>query len=152
MGYASIMVKGRNYLTCAVCRQPLTRGYGVCYLVDEPGNTPPAPESKQSLCGPHFRAQYMETYGMKPKGKTPDCLLQVEDIVSFEEELDALQDSQRGAPIDKLMGLGPTLLEQALDSARNGNWAESVMEAYVRMQTEPKFEMEPPITEDGDII
>ncbi len=150
MTYRRTKVKGRSYLMCAVCQRPLMKGYKVCYLVNEPGNTPPDPKSKQSLCGPHYIEQFVATYGFEPEGAIPDNLLQVENVVSFEDELYSLSEFQRGSGVGALMDLNPAVLEQALDAAKAGDWAESVMAVYVRMQTEQDLDLNEPITMPTD--
>lgn len=150
MPYQRVQVEGRSYLSCVVCRRPLTKGYRVCYLVGTPGNTPPNPQSKQALCGPHYIEQFVKTYGFKPEGAIPDNLLQVENVVSLQEELTALTEFQRGSGVGGLMDLDPFLLEQALMAAKSSEWGESVMSAYTRMQTEQDLDINEPITMDTD--
>ena len=151
MPYQRVQVKGRSYLSCVVCRRPLTKGYRVCYLVGTPGNTPPNPQSKQALCGPHYIEQFVTTYGFDPEGAIPDGLLQVESVVSLQEELVVLTEFQRGSGVGALMDLDPFLLEQALTAATASEWGESVMAAYVRMQTEQELDINEPITMDTDV-
>ncbi len=140
VGYERVTVGDRSYLICAVCQQPLVKGYGVCYAVPENGE-PIHEQARQALCGPHYREQYVKTYGFEPKGRIPDNTLTARDVVSLEVELIALEDSQRGASVDSLLAWTPERLSGALETARGSEWVESVASARVRLDTEPRVEM-----------
>ena len=145
--YDYVEVHGRSYLICAVCLQPLTKGYSPCRLVKPVGEPAPHPKTKQALCRKDYWEQWVMEYGEhEPLPDIPDNVLVIADIPSLREELLAL-DPMRLGNLGVLTG-NTYLLERALQAAKNGDWVESVDAAYNRLSEKtkaPDVEMSAPI-------
>lgn len=134
-----ISVRGRSYRVCSVCCRPLTRGYGVCFPVGDP---PPEPGLgvQQGLCRDHYLEQRIMKYPNDPLPVIPDNLLSLDSVKDLMEEIAALTPRQCGALVTVGADLG--LLDRAVQSAKEGNWVESVQAAYDRLSGEKAPEVE----------
>ncbi len=145
--YDYVEVHGRSYLTCAVCLQPLTKGYSPCRLVKPVGEPDPHPNAKQALCRKDYWEQWAVEYGNNvPLPDIPDNVLAIADIPSLREELLALDPARLG-DLGVLTG-NTHLLERALQAAKNSDWVESVDGAFSRLSEKakaPDVEMSAPL-------
>ena len=134
MAAERVSINGISYLVCAQCRRALTHGYSPCYRVPEPGNVAPDPW-KQALCGPDYRAQYRLTY---PGASEPA----VDDGYALElpEPIPYRTATQKSTQITTDLGRW----EQALQIARESHGAETVLEAYNRLNARPDIEVTGP--------
>ena len=129
--YSRTVVQGRSYLDCEICSRPLAKGFGVCYLVKREGGPNIDPKAKQALCGPHYQEQFKQVYPDATVPNVPNGYLKVEDVQPLWDEVQALSPDRLGAlRVDQL---DPAILEKAFQEAADGDWAETLAQAYSRI-------------------
>ena len=147
MSYERVQIGKRFYLVCAECRRVHEKGFRPCYLVPQPGQPSPPPETKQSLC----RVCYLEQWKrINPdeeipdlKGKGGDRLEDYPDPVSFNEKF--------LRPVYKTEF---DIWEDAILTAQGSGGVETVTQAFARLSGiyAPDMELTGPPDETPGLI
>ncbi len=142
--YEYVRIEGRRAHVCATptCRLPLQvlKAHNPLFPVPEVGD--PVPYKKQAVCGPCYRAQYELVYPGKELPEIADAIIEGYGPIPKDWK-------EANEPVDD----DYAIWEMALEQSRASDGAETVVQAYKRLLSEPEIIIDgPPVLPDPTTV